>query len=403
MPKLRLSTKTIERLRAPSPNGKQTLHWDTELRGFGVLVSGTTNGKSYVVQRDINGQSRRITIGATNVLSLDDARQQAERLLADFYRGIDPKSATRGRTLRAALEKYLTHNKRLRPSSIKDYRHNIERHLGAWLDRPLAEITAQMVIDRHSAIAAAVKAEGKYPGEATANGTMRCLRSIWNFVAESDPTLPVNPCRALRRQWFAVHRRERLVKADELPQFYAAVRALDNPVAADFLSLLLFTGLRRSEAASLEWADIDLQGRILRLPAARTKAGRKLDLPLTDYVRDLLVARRALGNARFVFPSVGASGHISEPKFPLTQVAIATGIQISAHDLRRTYITVAESCDISPTALKALVNHSLGNDVTSGYVQMTAERLRKPAQKVTDKMKALCGVAGAAGENVVKL
>jgi hypothetical protein len=39
--------------------------------------------------------------------------------------------------------------------------------------------------------------------------------------------------------------------------------------------------------------------------------------------------------------------------------------------------TVAEATDISPMALKALVNHSLGSDVTSGYIQITAERLRE--------------------------
>ena len=404
MPKLKLTAKSVDKLKAPSPNGKQTLVWDSELRGFGVLVSGVSNGKTYVVQRDVNGQSRRVTVGPTNVLSLDEARQQAERVLADFYRGVDPKTAARGRlTLKAALDSYLTNNKRLRPNSIKDYRHSIERHLAGWLNRPLHEIDASAVIERHAAIAAAVKGGGRYDGSATANGVMRCLRSIWNYVAESDPNMPANPTRALRRQWFKVERRERLVTADQLPAFYAAVRALDNPTAADYLTMLLFCGLRRQECASLEWADIDLQARILRIPAARTKGGRKLSLPLTDYVRDMLVARRALGTTKYVFPSIGASGHIAEPKFPLQQVALATGIKISAHDLRRTFITVAESCDISPMALKCLVNHSLGSDVTAGYIQMTVERLREPAQRVCNKMKELCGVTSATGENVVSL
>src|SRR5262249_218644 len=104
-----------------------------------------------------------------------------------------------------------------------------------------------------------------------------------------------------------------------------------------------------------------------------------------------------------VFPSIGASGHISEPKFPLMQVALATGIKISAHDLRRTFITVAEGCDVSPMALKALVNHSLGSGVTEGYIKMTVELLREPAQRITDKMKILCGIDSVAGVNVVKL
>src|SRR5204862_3971680 len=129
-----------------------------------------------------------------------------------------------------------------------------------------------------------------------------------------------------------------------------------------------------NEAAALRWDEVDFAERLIRLPATRTKAGRKLDLPMSSLVRDLLVARRAIGrDGPFVFASASRSGHIEEPKFPLNQVALATGIRISAHDIRRTYITVAESADISPLALKALANHALGNDVTSGYVQMTTE------------------------------
>ena len=71
---------------------------------------------------------------------------------------------------------------------------------------------------------------------------------------------------------------------------------------------------------------------------------------------------------------------------------------------RRTFCTVAELCDISPMALKALVNHSLGDDVTSGYVQMTVERLREPAQRVADRLKVLCGAAAESeGGNVARL
>ena len=32
-------------------------------------------------------------------------------------------------------------------------------------------------------------------------------------------------------------------------------------------------------------------------------------------------------------------GHLAEPKFPLAQVAAATEIKVTAHDLRRTFIS----------------------------------------------------------------
>jgi integrase len=165
----------------------------------------------------------------------------------------------------------------------------------------------------------------------------------------------------------------------------------------DYLLLTLFTGLRRREAAALTWDEVDFTERVIRLPAARAKSGRALELPMPDFVHGLLVARRALGDAKFVFPSYGRSGHIEESRMWLDQVRSATGIEFSTHDLRRSYITVAESCGIPVYALKAMVNHSLGSSVTEGYIKMTADRLREPAQLVCDRLKELCSISDPSG------
>jgi len=62
-----------------------------ELTGFGILVSGATSNKTYIVQGKLaGGKTRRVTIGATNVLKLDDAREKAKAVLAQFYEGVDP-------------------------------------------------------------------------------------------------------------------------------------------------------------------------------------------------------------------------------------------------------------------------------------------------------------------------
>ncbi len=56
-----------------------------------------------------------------------------------------------------------------------------------------------------------------------------------------------------------------------------------------------------------------------------------------------------------------------------------------------------------PLALKMLVGHSVGGDVTAGYVQMSTERLRSVAQKVTDRMKILCGIDDVIDANVARI
>jgi integrase len=404
MAKIKLSVKAVERLRGPDPSGKQALYWDTELPGFGVLVSGVKRNASFIVQRDLpGGKTRRVTIAPTNAMSLPAARARAEAIIVDLFAGKDPKAARDATTLGSTLEAYIKARPGLRASTVREYRDMVEGHLESWLQLPLAEISSEMVERRHRSIAAEIERDDGRPGQARANAVMRALRALYNYQMEHDPKLGRNPVR-LTRAWFKVGQRDRHISEEQLPVFYRAVCELPNAVAKDYLLLLLFTGLRRTEAAGLRWSDVDLPKRVIHIAAAQTKAGRKLDLPMTDVVHDLLVARRALGDAKYVFPSNSRSGFIQEPKFPLTLVAKATGIDVSAHDLRRTFITVAESTDMSPLALKALVNHALpSGDVTAGYVQMNVERLRAPAQRVADRLKELCGIVDVSGKNVKKL
>jgi integrase len=323
-----------------------------------------------------------------------------------LYKGVDPKAKLRGSvTLRGALDEYLKSRPDLRPRSAEAYRYSAERYLSDWLDQPLRGITRDMIDDKLRTIAQEVSRSGRHSGNAVANGALRTLRVLYNFAADRAPEtapMPANPVR-LRKSWLPVKPRTRAIKPSELPQFYAAVDALENYVARDYLLLLLFTGMRRREAASLRWSDVDFNERVIHIPPASTKSGQPLDLPMSDFVRDLLVARRGLGDGEFVFPANSASRHIEEPRHPLDLVYRACGVYVSAHDLRRVFITTAESCDIQLLALKALVNHSLGRGVTEGYVQMNAERLRSPAQKVADRMKELCGITPVDGDKVKKI
>jgi len=83
---------------------------------------------------------------------------------------------------------------------------------------------------------------------------------------------------------------------------------------------------------------------------------------------------------------------IMEPRKAMLNVIELSSIEFTVHDLRRTFITTAESLDISAYALKRLLNHKMNNDVTSGYLIIDAERLRKPMQQITDYFLKCMGV-----------
>lgn len=387
----------------------QELFWDTELTGLGVLVN-RTGLKTYVVQR----ANKRRKLDRVDLLTLAQARQRAIELMADMGRGIDPKvvrrqeaeaekrSKVKGTTLRTALNSYLTARKTLRPTTRHDYEKILERYCPDWMDRPLANLLPEDVAKRHVKICADVKlgkTRGKRrdgeprtknrlaKGESAANGTMRVLRAVWNHAKVARLVEGENPVSALShsRAWYKEPRRDTVIPAEGLPAFVAAVRALRSENSRDQILLMLYTGLRVNEVCTLRWEHVDLKARMLRIPEERTKAGRTLDLPLSDAVTKLLAARERVGP--WVFP--GTKGHAEEPKAALAIVEKATGHHITSHDLRRTFITVANSCRLTENEIKGLVNHSLGNDVTAGYIVPGAEWLREPVRLVAERFEVL--------------
>lgn len=121
------------------------------------------------------------------------------------------------------------------------------------------------------------------------------------------------------------------------------------------------------------------------------KGGRAFQLPRSKQLLSVLRARQACETAstlypksEWIFPSKSASGHIAEPREELE-------VNFTIHSLRNTFITVAESLDISPYAIKMLVNHSTPDkqDVTAGYITPELQRLRDPMQRVSDQIEKL--------------
>ena len=96
--------------------------------------------------------------------------------------------------------------------------------------------------------------------------------------------------------------------------------------------------------------------------------------------------RKAAANSDYVFSGDGKSGYLIEPRRQVQKVIQLSEVSFTLHDLRRTFITIAESLDISAYALKRLVNHKMSNDVTAGYIVSDVERLRKPMEQVSAQL-----------------
>ena len=388
-------TKTVVD-RFPSPSKGQTFLRDTALQGF-ALTANPSGLKTFIIEKRINGKVRRITLGPYGVLTAEQARREAQKMLGRIAQGIDPiaekeKKAILSTTLWQAFQEFKKARRHLKPRTLYDYELVLKSKLSDWKDKPLTNITRKMVLERHQKL-------GEKGSRNYADLTMRALRSIVNFAQarytddEGYPLIKDNPVMILTatRAWCPKKRRQTVIKRHQLPAWFEAVYDLKKPenqesfhIVADFLLVLLFTGLRRQEAAQLLWKNVDLKDRTLLIPDPKNH--EPLNLPLSDFLIDLLTERKELAVNGYVFPGRDGEGYLIEPKRQIQKVIEQSNVQFTIHDLRRTFITIADSLEISAYAIKRLVNHKMKDDVTAGYIISDIERLRGPMQRITDSL-----------------
>jgi hypothetical protein len=158
----------------------QRRYYDDKLKGFGVRVtSGGT--KAFFVEKLIKNKLARITLGRYPELTVEMARQQAQIMLGQIARKIDPQAEKRADkmrsvTLKEVLNDYCRTRKTLKPKTLYDYKRTLTIAFADWQNKPLISITKDKVAKRHQDI-------GKEHGEAYANLAMRILRALFNFAA----------------------------------------------------------------------------------------------------------------------------------------------------------------------------------------------------------------------------
>lgn len=297
--RIRFTKTSVERL--PFSESGQEWYLDETLPGFGLCVGKKT--KTYFAEGSIKGKSIRLTVGRAHLFSADKARKEAKHLLGQMANGIDPRHIkAKDITLQAVFDDYLKARKTLRPKTIYGYKSIMKSHFSDWLKRPVYEISRKMVEKRHIKLK---EKPGKRPdkvGNATADGAMVVLRAILNFACD-EGYITDNPVK-LKKRWYGVQPRTNYIKKNELPAWFKAVMALDNPTGRDYLLFLLLTGMRRNEAATLKWSDIDFADRTLMV--RNTKNKKPLTLPLSDFLFHMLRNRQNnYYENDYVFPGSG--------------------------------------------------------------------------------------------------
>lgn len=262
----------------------------------------------------------------------------------------------------------------LRPYSLRNIEQMIRLHTPAWLKAMrMVEIS---VLDIDKALA-------ELP-----NGRTRVYaRQVWHaaFLKASKLGIVERNVLDLTDTIRYKKKRGKALTVTERRDFLKAIKGK----RVEWLMLFyLFTGVRRTEALTLEWSDIDEDEGLILIRGTKTEDSYRTIL-LTEQVKQILEAQRKqneadktrTGRGKFhkapasiVFPF--SAEHVSRSFKALCPVH-------HLHDLRHTYITLCAESGVNMKVCQQLVGHSTANMTLNVYTHVMDEYKRKEAQKYT--------------------
>jgi len=403
MARISLTDATVKRLTLP--DGKpQAIYWDKELAGFGVVVGRTS--KTFIANGWVSGtgKKKRIAIGQAGepgpegaLWNVPLARKQARVHLGRMSGGEAPKQLRRnngaGPTLRDAYDAHIDklRKKQRAEATIETLEKGLPKYLSDWMDRPISDLTGEVLAQVHERIKAQAKARANAnpqnpKGGALANRVIAQVSACWSTLNKrlSGALGTWNPAKSVEKDTLKPKR----ARLDDvaLPDWYARVKTMRSAIQRDGLVFALFTGLRSEDVRSTRFEHVDVNARTLRLPDPKGGEGRAFTIPLSETALEIVERRRndngnvlliaeAGGDNGFVFPGLDADGNVgpiadlrqqvhdseknTHTRFPAEDV----------HTLRRTYESVAHEAGISELDLHVLTNHSYAShNVNATYI-----------------------------------
>jgi integrase len=343
VPRIALTDLTIRSLRSE----QRTDFWDAKTPSFGIRVG--KRPKTFIVKRG----GSRIALGSYPSLPLQKARQLA------FAQKSKP-TVNRGEAIsfKFAYDAFLEiHVPTLKPRSQAAIKGTLQRHFY----KPLR--TKMLVDITHREVAKITDALVKTPSEA-----WHAFKDIRTFFKWCVPRyIPHSPMEGLKSPTRYIPRRRVLA----YPEILIVWEAANDYPFGTILKLLVLTGQRWGEIASLRWDYIDEKTRTITLPD--TKNGTEHCFPYGQMVADILDTIPRLNSTTLLFPGrihdTPCNG-AGKGKWQLDRECKIADWKIL--DLRRTFGTKLAELAVPPHIVERLLNHKLGSLQTAGVITAVA-------------------------------
>ncbi len=366
-------------------SGKRDTYHDLKTPGLQLRVTSTGVITFSVYKRIKRSDPERITLGRYPGMTVEQARREAHRISLDISDGKNPAQVKRGQkaelTFSELFAEYLEqHSKPKKKTWFEDqaqFRIYLEKPLGK---KKLSVIDRKDIARIHSDITKA----GHAP---TANRVKALLSSVYGWAIsvglwETNPVIGVKSNKE--------NQRDRFLQSDELPRFFKALAEEENQTIKDYILVSLLTGARRSNVLAIRWIDINFECAEWRI--LETKNGTPQTVALSPEVIEILSSRKPNEEAVFVFPGVGKTGHLMEPKKGWKRILERARIEdLRIHDLRRTLGSWQAKTGASLAIIGKSLNHKNQN-TTAIYARLDLDPVRDSVNTATSAMLAAAGV-----------
>lgn len=249
-----------------------------------------------------------------------------------------------------------------------------ELYLLRWSDRELTSIRRQDVMELQAELL-------RTRNKGAANHAIELVSMLYSKAVEWDMFEGKNPADNIRK--FQFKARDRFLQPDELPRFLEAVAKQSNRTVRDFLLMLLYTGQRRRNVASMRWEEVDFHRQIWCIPD--TKNGTPHTVPLVPEAMHLLIDRVGVHDT-YVFPKQDGSGPLWQCWRIQYNVMKDAGISnLRMHDLRRTLASWQVATGASLPIVGRTLNHKDPKS-TAIYARLHLEPVREAMERAVTAM-----------------
>ena len=258
------------------PEGKSD-HYELDgaMPGFGFRCRNVGGSKVYLVKYRVGNKQRKVTLGATNKVSLETARTNARAIFGKVAMKIDPANemaraaVDASKTFDVVIDGYL---EAINAERSQSHYEATKRALKVRFKKLHGLALASI---ERSTVATELQAIRKDQGPIAMNRARTYLSSFFNW-AIGEGLCESNPVDKTNRN--DENSRDRVLKNGELKTIW---RALPDNDFGKILKLLAYTAQRREEIGGLRVDEVNFKDKQIELPESRTKNGIAHIVPIS--------------------------------------------------------------------------------------------------------------------------